>query len=176
MRRGYAMAELISYNIKLIKMKKILLFVTLFVTIAAKPLFAQEGSKTEPNKLLSLYYDIKDALVSGNATTASAKAGDFVKVMGSIDAKIVGESSRDALLKDVTVISNSKDLKEQRINFAPFSDNMIALAKSVKLSTDPVYQQYCPMKKASWLSSQQAIKNPYYGSAMLTCGSVKATL
>lgn len=156
-------------------MKKVFLFVTLFATIASQPLFAQESSKTEPGYLLSIYYDIKDALVSGNAATASAKAGDFVKAINSIDTKIVNEASREALLKDVTVISNSKDLKEQRVVFAPFSDNMIALAKTVKLSTDPVYQQYCPMKKASWLSSQQAIKNPYYGSAMLTCGSVKAT-
>jgi DNA-binding transcriptional regulator WhiA len=157
-------------------MKKIFLFIALFVTITTQSLFAQESSKAEPGQLLSLYYDIKDALVSGNAATASAKAGDFVKAISSIDAKVVGEANRDALLKDVTVISNSKDLKEQRVSFAPFSENMISLAKTVKLSTDPVYQQYCPMKKASWLSNQQAIKNPYYGSAMLTCGSVKATL
>jgi hypothetical protein len=32
------------------------------------------------------------------------------------------------------------------------------------------------MKKASWLSSEAAIKNPYFGSAMLTCGKVTATL
>jgi len=157
-------------------MKKIFLFIALFVTVATQSSSAQESSKAEPGQLLSLYYDIKDALVSGNAATASAKAGDFVKAINSIDTKIVGEANRDALLKDVTVISNSKDLKEQRVSFAPFSENMISLAKTVKLSTDPVYQQYCPMKKASWLSNQQAIKNPYYGSAMLTCGSVKATL
>ena len=156
-------------------MKKVFLFVTLLVVIATQSLCAQESSKKEPGQLLSLYYDIKDALVSGNAATASTKAGDFVKVINSIDTKIVGEVSRDALLKEVTVISTSKDLKEQRVIFAPFSDNMIALAKTVKLSAEPVYLQYCPMKKASWLSSQQAIKNPYYGSAMLTCGSVKAT-
>ena len=156
-------------------MKKTFLFIALFVAIASQPLFAQESSKNQSGQLLSIYYDIKDALVSGNAATASAKAGDFVKAINSMDTKIVGEASREALLKDVTVISNSKDLKEQRVIFAPFSDNMIALAKTVKLSTDPVYQQYCPMKKASWLSGQQTIKNPYYGSAMLTCGSVKAT-
>ncbi|MES2373880.1 MAG: DUF3347 domain-containing protein [Bacteroidota bacterium] len=157
-------------------MKKILFFVTLFLTFIAQSLFAQEGSKAEPGQLLSLYYEIKDALVSGNSTTASVKARDFVKVMESIEAKIVGESNRDALLKDAKEVSNSKDLAKQRVSFALFSDNMISLAKTVKLSADPVYQQYCPMKKASWLSSQQAIKNPYYGSAMLTCGSVKATL
>jgi hypothetical protein len=53
---------------------------------------------------------------------------------------------------------------------------MIVLAKAVKLSSDPIYEAYCPMKKASWLSSEKVIKNPYYGSAMLTCGSVRDTL
>lgn len=170
------MAIIIPLSIKLRKMKKTIFFATLLLTFVTQSLFAQEGSKTGSGQLLSLYYEIKDALVSGNSNTASAKAGDFVKVMENIDAKIVGEASRDALLKDVKEISNSKDLAKQRVSFAPFSDNMIALAKNVKLSADPVYQQYCPMKKASWLSSQQAIRNPYYGSAMLTCGSVKATL
>lgn len=155
-------------------MKKIFFFVILFVAIAANKSSAQETSKSA--QLLSIYYDIKDALVSGNASTASAKAGDFVKTLNGIDTKIVPEANRDALIKDITAISNSKDLKEQRVSFVPFSENMIALAKTVKLSTEPVYQQYCPMKKASWLSGQQAIKNPYYGSSMLTCGSVKATL
>lgn len=157
-------------------MKKIFLFVAVLVAFAVQSLSAQENLKAEPGQLLSLYYDIKDALVSGNVATASAKSGDFVKVINSLDVKVVSEPNRDALLKDATAISNSKDLKEQRVSFAPFSDNMITLAKTVKLSADPVYQQYCPMKKASWLSNQQVIKNPYYGSAMLTCGSVKATL
>jgi hypothetical protein len=173
---GIAMPVIISLHIKSKKMKKIFFFITLFIAISVNPLSAQETSKSEPAQLLSIYYDIKDALVSGNASTASAKAGDFVKALNSIDTKIVAEANRDALLKDIAVISTSKDLKEQRVSFAPFSENMIALAKTVKLSTEPVYQQYCPMKKASWLSNQQAIKNPYYGSSMLTCGSVKATL
>ncbi|MGY4386382.1 hypothetical protein ACVWYN_003435 [Pedobacter sp. UYP24] len=32
------------------------------------------------------------------------------------------------------------------------------------------------MKKSSWLSSEKAVKNPYFGSAMLACGSVQETL
>lgn len=38
-----------------------------------------------------------------------------------------------------------------------------------------VYYQYCPMKKAYWLSMEKEIKNPYYGSSMLTCGKVIET-
>jgi hypothetical protein len=50
------------------------------------------------------------------------------------------------------------------------------LAKAVKLSVQPVYQDYCPMKKAYWLSSEAAIKNPYYGSQMLSCGKINDTI
>lgn len=157
-------------------MKKILFLSALFITTSVNISFAQTSSKKDPSQLLTLYYDIKDALVGGNANTASAKAEDFVKTLNSVDINAFNEASRDALLKDATHISESKDIKHQREHFATFSDNMIALAKTVKLSAEPVYQQYCPMKKSSWLSNQQAIKNPYYGSAMLTCGSVKATL
>jgi hypothetical protein len=53
---------------------------------------------------------------------------------------------------------------------------MTVLAKAVKLSSEPVYQVYCPMKKANWLSSSKEIKNPYFGSAMLTCGKVVETI
>lgn len=153
-------------------MKKLLFLVAFFATTLSYSF----GQKTAPSQLLSLYFEVKDALVNGNANAASDKAGDFIKAISEADVNIVGEVNRAVLLKDIEAIAKTKDLKEQRVRFAPFSDNMIALAKTVRLSADPVYQQYCPMKKASWLSNQQAIKNPYYGSAMLTCGSVKATL
>jgi hypothetical protein len=80
------------------------------------------------------------------------------------------------LLKDAGKIVESNDLAKQREVFSNFSDNLIAVAKAVKLSDKEIYLQYCPMKKASWLSSEKAIKNPYYGSSMLTCGTVKETL
>ncbi|HCN85107.1 MAG TPA: hypothetical protein DIT07_16040 [Sphingobacteriaceae bacterium] len=73
-------------------------------------------------------------------------------------------------------MSESKDIKHQREHFAAFSNNMIALAKVSKLSSQPIYQLYCPMKKSSWLSSEKTIKNLYYGKAMLTCGSILQTL
>ena len=53
---------------------------------------------------------------------------------------------------------------------------MALVAKAVKLTDAPVYKAYCPMKKAYWLSAEKEIKNPYYGSAMLSCGSVMETI
>jgi len=115
-------------------------------------------------------------LVSGNANTASMKAEEFVKTLNGVDPKIINEATHDALLKDAGHISESKDIKHQREHFVTFSTNMYALAKAVKLTTQPVYYAWCPMKKAYWLSSDKAIKNPYFGSAMLTCGKITETL
>lgn len=154
-------------------MKKILLLVAFIATAFMQQGFAQDNTNTQTSLLLTSYYNLKDALVTGNANVAAASSEAFVKALNGIDKEIVKEESRTALLSDANAISQSKNLKVQRERFASLSVNMFALAKTVKLSAEPIYQQYCPMKKASWLSSSKAIKNPYYGSAMLTCGSVK---
>ncbi len=170
-------------TIKISRSKKIFLLIALIVTAFAQQTFAQPGpavredsTKAKPALLLSAYYNLKDALVSSNANTASVSAAEFVKAINSADKEVIKEESRTALLSDAVVISQTKDLKLQREKFAALSINLFALAKTVKLTTEPVYLQYCPMKKASWLSNSKTIKNPYYGSAMLTCGSVKETL
>jgi len=154
-------------------MKKIFFIIVLFATAFVQKDFAQDNTNTQ---LLHIYYDIKNALVSGNANTASIKAGEFVKTLNSVDTKIINEATREALLKDAGHISETKDIKHQREHFASFSTNMYTLAKAVKLTEEPIYYAYCPMKKAHWLSSEPAIKNPYFGNAMLTCGKVEETL
>lgn len=155
--------------------RKFLVFA--FIAIAfTQNSFAQDSEKTQPAQLLNAYYQLKDNLVKSNATIAAASAVELVKAINNADATIVNDDTRTILLKDANAISQSSDIKVQREKYATLSNNMFELAKTVKLSTDPIYQQYCPMKKASWLSNDKAIKNPYYGSAMLTCGSIKATL
>lgn len=154
--------------------KKIFLSVVLIVTAFIQQGFAQDTART--NQLLHSYFDIKNALVASNANAASVNAQEFIMAANAIDHKVISEDNINALLKDATAISESKDLKEQRLHFATLSPNMFAVAKVVKLSSQPIYYAYCPMKKAYWLSSEAAIKNPYYGSAMLTCGKVTETL
>lgn len=158
-------------------MKKLFFSVAIFATAFTSSLFAQDTPSQAPlTTLLTQYYGIKDALVAGNAANASASANQFLKTANAIDYKVISEGNLTALVKDATVISESNNIQKQRETFANLSANMGALAKSVKLSANPVYLAYCPMKKASWLSNDKAIKNPYYGSAMLSCGEVKETI
>lgn len=156
-------------------MKKIFLVVTLFATSFLLKSFAQ-GDKIEVQtqlpQLLSSYYGIKDALVAGNSGMAATSAEEFVKAANGIDYKIISEGNIHALLKDAGALSETNDLKKQREQFARLSTNMITLAKALKLGAQPAYETYCPMKKVSWLSDSKTIKNPYYGSVMLSCGNV----
>lgn len=160
-------------NIKSIKMKKIFLLVALIATAFTQKIFAQENNnQAQLSQLLNYYYQLKDALASGNSNAASLQAGAFLKMANGISNRTISEGSRNALVKDAGVISESKDLNKQREIFKNFSVNMRALAGALKLTDEPVYYQYCPMKKAYWLSQDKEIKNPYYGSAMLSCGKI----
>ena len=159
-------------------MKKLIFAAVAFVaTVFVQKIFAQDSTQQRQlTQLLSQYYNIKDALVAGNGNDASAKAGEFIRTANSIDYKLISEENIKAILKDATPISETKDINKQRERFANLSNNMTSLARTVKLGTAPIYQQYCPMKKTNWLSSDKAIKNPYYGNAMLTCGKVVETI
>lgn len=153
------------------------LFIVLMLAAFGGNAFAQETSKPAGKpQLLSLYYNIKDALVEGKAAVASVEAQAFAEALSSTDNKTINESSLSALKKDAANISATKNIEKQREYFGTLSTDMIAIAKQLKVGDQRIYEQYCPMKKAYWLSSERAIKNPYYGDSMLTCGQVTEAL
>lgn len=147
------------------------------------PAATTSSTQTSLTQLLPLYYDIKNALVNGDAATASANADVFAKAVNGADMSTLAGNEMDVfmasqkkLAADAGQIAAVKDIQKQRDAFATLSADMATLAKGVKLSSAPVYVATCPMKKATWLSSEAAIKNPYYGKQMLTCGKVTETI
>jgi Cu(I)/Ag(I) efflux system membrane fusion protein len=75
----------------------------------------------------------------------------------------------------LTKASSAEDVAGMREAFKDISEHLIMAAKKQGLE-ETLYVQYCPMAKASWLSKKKEIRNPYYGSSMLKCGTVKETL
>lgn len=158
-------------------MKKKFFIVAFLATAFMQKGFGQNStSKPHLAKLLHSYYDIKNALVAGNASAASTSDGQFINTAKGIDSKIISEGNITFLVKDAGEIPETKDIKNQREHFISFSANMLVLAKAVKLTSEPIYEAYCPMKKANWLSIEKAIKNPCFGNAMLTFGKVIKTI
>lgn len=142
---------------------------------------SQPAQKEEP--LLTAYYAVKDALVSGDEKLTSEKAKGLVNQLDAFTPTGLNDKLqkqvkdlKEKVKADASKISNVTVLASQREVFTPLSTNFFKLAKLVDLSTAPVYQFYCPMRQAIWLSSENAVKNPYYGKQMLTCGSLQETL
>jgi hypothetical protein len=133
--------------------------------------------------VLASYYEIKDALVSSNATAAAAHAGEFVQAVDAIAIPDCAASKSHALSQvldklhaDGQQIATAKNIGKQREVFAGLSAGVVLLSQAIHLSAAPIYEQYCPMKKWVWLSNEPAIRNPYYGVAMLTCGNITETI
>ena len=160
----------------IIAVRSISMFAFFIIAFGAKS-FAQDSAQTSRlHKLLASYYTIKDAMVAGNNIAASEGAASFVKNINGISYQLISEGNIQALVKNASSIAEVKDIKLQRQLFVNFSSDMTKIAKALKMSSQPVFVQYCPMKKAYWLSNENAIKNPYYGSSMLTCGKLTDTI
>ena len=149
---------------------------TLKADSSAQTKIIGEATEKQFARLLSSYYNIKNALVAGDATSASTNALAFLKTANAIDYKVISEGNIHILSKYAGLISASDNLVKQREGFASLSYNLATVVRSLELNSAMVYLQYCPMKKAYWLSTEKEIKNPYYGSAMLNCGEVKEIL
>jgi len=140
-------------------------------------------SKQDVNQLKVIfdnYFALKDALVKSDGNLASSVAKDLLSNINAVkmdklstDVHTVWMKVMKDLAFDAGHIEETKDAGHQRDHFTSLSKNMYALIKISKQETT-IYYQNCPMfndgKGANWLSKESTIKNPYYGSQMLSCG------
>lgn len=69
-------------------------------------------------------------------------------------------------------IAAAKSIAEARQAFKALSVKAIGMAKGHK----GFFVAHCPMVKGGggdWLATKKAIENPYYGSQMYSCGTIK---
>jgi copper chaperone CopZ len=156
------------------------------MSATAKPL--EQTTPAKANTLQAVYdayFQLKDALVKSDANIAATKAAALLKLINEVKMETLG-NSHVAYMKvesDLKLhsehISESKDIAHQRDHFSSLSTTMYQLMKVAKPNKN-VYYDHCPMyndgKGANWLSLDASIKNPYYGSMMLTCGKVQETI
>ncbi|MEO8534899.1 MAG: DUF3347 domain-containing protein [Flavobacterium sp.] len=140
----------------------------------------QESNQLKP--VFDNYFAMKDALIKSDAKTTSAKAASLLTAIGAVKMDKLKTEEHNVWMKvmkkmtaDAKSISSNQDVKKQRETFKSLSKNTYELIKASN-PTETVYYQYCPMADANWLSKEKAVKNPYYGSSMLTCGNVVETI
>lgn len=136
------------------------------------------------NQIVEQYLELKNALVSDKAKDAAAAGKGMVDAMGTMDKslltvdqkKLYEEVEDEAREHAEHIGENAGNIEHQREHFDMLSKDVYDLVKEFG-SDQVLYKDFCPMyndkKGAMWLSGMKAIRNPYYGKKMLTCGSVQ---
>ncbi|MBU1822839.1 MAG: DUF3347 domain-containing protein [Bacteroidetes bacterium] len=134
--------------------------------------------------ILDSYMAMKDALASDNSAKAANSGEAMVKAFASFDKSSLDakrQSDYDEIVEDarehaVHIGENSGKIDHQREHFDALSKDMMDLV-SVVGSDRTLYMDHCPMyndnRGANWLSASKEINNPYMGTKMSTCGSMK---
>ncbi|PRY91368.1 Cu(I)/Ag(I) efflux system membrane fusion protein [Marinilabilia salmonicolor] len=148
---------------------------------------APQQFKKQLTAFFDQYIEMKDALVASDAKLAANEAKESLQALKNTDmALLKGDAhmfwmrNLDKMESALTTISGSEDLEAQRKAFVNFNPIFYNKVKAFGLDGKTAYFQFCPManddKGAYWLSTEESIRNPYYGDMMLECGEVRETL
>ena len=132
------------------------------------------------------YFLVKDALITSDGNKTALASKELLTALNNVkmdklnmDVHMVWMKVVNTIKEDAEHIADTKDIKHQRDHFTTLSKDIYTLIKVSKYET-PVFYQFCPMfndgKGANWLSKENAVKNPYYGAMMLSCGKTVETI
>ena len=143
--------------------------------------------KQQLQMVFEAYIGTKEALVEDDMNSVQQNARLLLNNLDKVDMKLLSDQgshqhwmiAEKQMRMSATAIEVSDDINEQRNHFKELS---IAITSAVQMYGigQVVYNQFCPMaddnKGAYWLSNDKNVLNPYFGSAMIACGSVKQVI
>lgn len=151
-------------------------------SVATTTGMANPAVATTWNGTTEAYLDLKDALVDSDLDAARAAATTMRERLTGADMMAMGDA-HDAfmrhhatLLPVLEQLASANDLDAARAAFERLTAPMVTAVGELGEGGRELYEQHCPMAfdnaGANWLSDEAAIRNPYFGDAMLTCGRV----
>lgn len=137
----------------------------------------QLSSKTrgEVDRSFGLYFEIQEALSSDNLKNAKKAAGNLKSSLTKWSNTELNQITK-ALENTASNIETATNIKTARDAFEKLSATIDQLVTKVGPPEKiEVGKYYCPManqnKGAYWFQKSEGTQNPYYGSAMLKCGT-----
>jgi hypothetical protein len=155
---------------------------------ATAPKFAvNESFQQQLSKVFTSYVSLKDAFVASDTEKVKSEASTTSQAVANVDIKLLSGAAHNDWMSYLTLIQTSlkeiestTDIEVQRKAFSTLSENLYKSIKAFGLGGTEAFYDYCPMafnnEGAYWLSDKAAIRNPYFGDAMLNCGVVEETL
>ena len=144
-------------------------------------------SSLDINSIVNEYLKLKNALANDSSKEAATAGKKLSAILNETNLSAFSPDEKNkyrtvfaAMDSNVKHISENADkLDHQRKYFALVSKDMTELIKTFG-SNKKLYVDYCPMyhggKSGYWISEIKEIKNPYFGSEMISCGGVVETL
>ena len=134
--------------------------------------------KDKVGNLYSAYFELRQSLSQDDLQKSRKRAADLVKAIATVNSDLFFFHE---LTGDAQKLENSKTLEESRLHFHAVSNKMIRLAEAEIFPPElNLYKLNCPMafdyQGADWLQTHRDVENPYFGSQMFRCGSVKTVL
>jgi hypothetical protein len=140
---------------------------TVFALLAAV-VVARLNAADLPAALIDPYIQVQVALSSDKFDGIATQAQAIEKAATSLG------KDGEPIAAGAKKLAAAKDIAAARTAFGDVSAAIAAYAEKTKSSLGPdVRIAYCPMVNKPWLTKDKTIRNPYYGAAMLTCGSFK---
>lgn len=139
-------------------------------------------------QIIKGYLPLKNALAQDNSQKASDAAKGLFSILKKIDiskTRAKDNSELRDILKSASesaehIGDNADDIVLQREHLLSLSNDITGLIEKVGTGGLQLYQDFCPMydngKGGTWISETKEIVNPYEGTKMLNCGSVKKVL
>lgn len=155
---------------------------------SAKQHAAPDAFRKQFGLVFAKYEPLAEALAADNpeaARNAAAKVSGALQLVNS--SELDGPSHNvwtNALAKmndGLTAIREAEDIVGVRTGFEPLSVGLSEAILKLGIDTDgPLYEMFCPMafeyEGATWLQRNEDVRNPYFGTAMITCGETNQQL
>ena len=139
-----------------------------------------DAQDSDAKQVIADYMSLKDALVETNKDKAAEAGKKLESTLNSFNVSSYTSEQQKELNDIITDAKEhaehigKSEMDHQREHFKTLSKDILDMIAITGTETT-LYQQFCPMydKGSAWLSMSKDIKNPYYGSKMLTCGKVQ---
>jgi hypothetical protein len=147
------------------------------------PAFQQQLST-----VFTAYLQLKESFVASDAARVQSSSQGVQFALESVDMTLLdGAAHHDWMthLEGITTTlkamqTSPANLEEQRKAFSDLTQSLYQAIKAYGLTGTTAYYEFCPMafnnEGGFWLSDSKAIRNPYFGDKMLTCGEVRERL
>jgi len=134
------------------------------------------------------YFKMHAALAGDDPNQAVTAAAETLQAVNAVDMTLFDSASHETWMKTaaqlrrvLSEVAETHDIKTLREDFYLISQHLIGLSKALgSVGSDTTYVMYCPMafdnRGAQWLQNNQDLLNPYFGAAMLKCGSVEQAI